>query len=61
MQKHIGLGYTVSPKDTEKTGTCRILGVHYVKSLDCNVYDLVDLETKKEFHPSQFEIHLEGL
>ena len=56
-----GMGYTVKKQDTGKTGTCQILGVHYNRQLDCNVYDLLDLETKKEFHPCEFEVWLKDL
>lgn len=56
-----GMGYTVNPKDTGKTGTCRILGVYYSPNLDCNVYALFDLETEQELHPCEFEVRLEDM
>lgn len=53
------MGYTVKQEDHGKTGRCRVLGIHYSKSLDCNVYHLLDIDTDVEFHPCQFEVRLE--
>lgn len=52
------MGYTVKKEDHGKTGKCRVLGVHYSKQLDCNVYHLLDIESEKEFNPCQFEVNL---
>lgn len=52
------LGYTVKPEDDGKTGNCVVRGVRYDRSLDCNVYDLLDEETGKGFSACEFEVAL---
>ena len=52
------LGSMVKDEDHGKTGQCRVLGVHYSKGVDCNVYHLLDLATNQEFSVDQFEVNL---
>lgn len=52
------MGYTVQKEDHGKKGKCRVLGVHYSKNLDCDVYHLLDIDTEQELHPCQFEVNL---
>ena len=52
------MGYTVKKENHGKKGKCRVLGAHYSKNLDCNVYHLLDIDTNEEFHPCQFEVNL---
>lgn len=54
-----GMGYTVKREDHGKTGLCRVLYVSYSRSLDCDIYHLLDLETNQEFAVCQFEVKLE--
>lgn len=52
------MGYTAKCEDTGKTGICRILEVYYSTQLDCDIYVLLDEETKEEFSICQFEVIL---
>lgn len=41
-----------------KTGTCTITSRNYNKSLDCDVLNCVDIDTKETFSCNQFRIDL---
>ena len=52
-----GMGYT-APIGSRDSGFCHILGVYYSSALDCNVYQLQDDETSKQFEVCEFEVKL---
>lgn len=55
--KLVPLGHMID-KAAVKSGTCTVENVWYDKDQDCNVYRLIDCDTKVTFNVDQFEVEL---
>lgn len=52
-------GHMVDFSRAGESGRCRCFGVEYNRTLDCNIFRMLDLDTEHEFIVDEFEIKLE--